>query len=93
MRKLAPFAALLLLVGCAPKDAAETTTAAPSSGGVEVVPTTSGAAGGMTPVTGTENLGGTNGGSGAVMKDMARGAASKLSAPPTAGSGDVDGAE
>ena len=78
---------LLLLVGCKPKD--EATEGSSASGGV--APTTSGAAGGMTPVTGSEGVEGAGSGVNSSALDAAHRAAAKVRGAPSAGGGDVGG--
>jgi hypothetical protein len=85
---------LALLVGCQPVEPTKSGTAtnepaqstpvtAPSGGGgTSVAPITSGAAGGLTPVTGAESVDGAGGGGmGQVAKDRARTAATNASTP------------
>ncbi len=76
MRLFLPLLASALLVGCAPKaeEPAAATDAPPATAqGSGVAPMTSGAAGGMTPVTGAESVGGAGmGGLGTAAKDQAR---------------------
>ena len=89
---------LAVLLGCQPAEPTKSGTATnepaqstpvttPSGGGgTSVAPITSGAAGGLTPVTGAESVDGAGGGGiGQVAKDRARSAASSASTPdPTA---------
>jgi hypothetical protein len=65
MKPLLPFALLLAIGGCAPPDippADPAVTAATNQDSGEVTPIGSGAAAGMTPMAGTENLGSGSGG-------------------------------
>ena len=90
MRTILALAALLTIAGCAKKDEsadATTPTATAQSGGV--APMTGGAAGGMTPVSGSESVEGAGSGVGSSAIDAAHRAASK----PSAGTGDVNGGE
>ena len=81
MRSLLPLVVALLLVGCTPKPADDATAVSPANGGVAPMATT-GAAGGMAPVTGAEEVGGgTGGGVGQAAKDMAHRAAGTPTAP------------
>jgi hypothetical protein len=68
----------------APKPTATAAPAPPSGNGGGIAPLTSGAVGGITPVTGAENLGdGTGGGIGNAAKDKARSVAGAASSPST----------
>ena len=93
MRPFLPLAVLILLAGCAPKPAATETplgSTAPASGG-GVAPMASGAAGGMTPMSGTDSVEGSGSGVGSSAIDAAHRAASKVGGAPSAGSGDASG--
>ena len=83
MKTISFLAAALLAFGCAPKadeTAAPETPTASNEGGV--APMASGAAGGMTPVSGAESVDGAGGGGvGSAAKEMARRAAGTPTAP------------
>jgi hypothetical protein len=96
MRKLLPFT-LLFMVGCSPKEDAPpppdptkpTTMNSPSGG---IAPIGSGAAAGLTPVSGTENLGGgTGGGIASAAKGQAMSAAAAAGGGSAAQMTQVDG--
>ncbi len=94
MRKFLPFAAFLLIAGCAPKDASTdsaATTAQSTTGGNGVAPMASGAAGGATPMSGTDSVEGSGSGVGSSAIDAAHRAAAKVGGAPSVGSGDVNG--
>lgn len=105
MRSLLALTVLALLAGCAPKSEDASPSSAPANnaattsptaqttpGGGGVAPMTSGAAGGMTPMAGTDSVEGSGmGGLGSAAKDMARGAAAKASASPSMTGGSEGG--
>lgn len=101
MRTILPLAALLLVAGCAPKndstDAGAPPTATPGAtaqgggSGNTVAPMGSGAAGGMTPMSGTDSVEGAGSGVGSSAIDAAHRAAAKVGGAPSAGMGDVNG--
>jgi hypothetical protein len=76
---------VILLAGCSPKPD-EAAIAKPIARPIQtqsgIAPIGSGAAGGITPVTGSETLEGGMGGIGQAMKDKARGTASTESNAP-----------
>ena len=87
MRPLIIFAASALLFGCAPKEEPATATAPPANAGSGVTPVAGGAAGGMSPVGGSESVDGAGmGGLGNAAKDQARRAAAGGS--PSVGAGE-----
>jgi hypothetical protein len=97
MRRWIPLFVLTAAIGCAPKEPAPEATPAPTPkdaasasrpAGGSVAPMASGAATGMTPVSGAESVGGSGmGGLGNAAKDAARRAASTPSTP-NLGTGD-----
>ena len=91
MRRLPLLLLPLVLVGCKPKDepaanapdASSASTTAPGAGGV--APIGGGAAGGLTPMSGTDSVEGSGGGVNSAAMDAAHRAAAKASAPPSTG--------
>jgi hypothetical protein len=83
--KLALLTLVIVITGCTPKpdeSAAAKPTVNPTQTQAGIAPIGSGAAGGITPVTGSETLEGGMGGIGQAMKDKARGTASTESNAP-----------
>ena len=97
MRKLLPLAAFLLIAGCAPKSDSTQSAATPAAnattGGGGVAPMTSGAAGGLTPVSGGESVEGSGSGVNSSAIDAAHRAAGKVGGAPSVGAGDANGGE